>query len=42
MARGGYRPVWACSRAGRIGFDGGGEPLIHAMKARAQFRDELV
>ena len=23
-------------------FDGGGELLIHAMKARAQFLDELV
>ena len=27
---------------GVLVFDGGGELLIHAMKARAQFRDELV
>ena len=42
MARGGYRPVWACLELVVLVFDGGGELLIHAMKARTQFLDELV
>ena len=42
MARGGYRPVGRVLELVVLVFDGGGELLIHAMKARAQFLDELV